>query len=124
MHKANEGLKDLSLREWVVMLPLILSIFVLGLRPNLVLDHIEPGVDNFLKQHAQVVHQTRNPGVNTDRFYLRVANPERAAKEIGARMAPKQEALRVSELSTTAPKVIATSNQTYVDQRNGGLHAP
>ena len=125
VHKANEGLKDLSIREWCVMIPLILSIFVLGIKPGLVLDRIEPGVDHFLKEHAAIVHQTRNPGVEPQRFYMRASNQERAAQQLGARIYPELEASRAHEAHLAPlPKETITAARGPVGQKKGGHYAP
>ncbi len=52
---ANRGLADLNLREIVIMVPLVLMFFIIGLFPNLFLDKINPSVDALL---AQVNSQT------------------------------------------------------------------
>ena len=44
----NRGLADLSGREWVVLLPILVLIFVMGLCPGYFLDRIEPSVDRFI----------------------------------------------------------------------------
>jgi NADH-quinone oxidoreductase subunit M len=41
---ANRSLKDLSLREWVVMLPIVVGCLWIGLYPRAVLSRIEPSV--------------------------------------------------------------------------------
>jgi NADH-quinone oxidoreductase subunit M len=48
-NEKNKKLKDLSLREGVVMLPLIVIIFVIGLFPNLFLSKVEPSIDAFVE---------------------------------------------------------------------------
>ncbi|MBW1808472.1 MAG: NADH-quinone oxidoreductase subunit M [Deltaproteobacteria bacterium] len=45
----NQKLKDLSLREAIVMLPLILLIFLIGLFPNLLLGRMEKSINSFIK---------------------------------------------------------------------------
>jgi len=46
----NEGLKDLSVRELVVMLPLILFIFWIGFYPNPFFEKMNPALDNLINQ--------------------------------------------------------------------------
>lgn len=47
---ANAGLKDLTLREIVIMVPLVLLFVLIGLFPNLFLDKINPSVQAVLDQ--------------------------------------------------------------------------
>ena len=46
--KENEGLSDLSAREALVLAPLIVAVFVMGIFPNVVLDKLEPSIDRFV----------------------------------------------------------------------------
>ena len=46
----NKDLKDLDLREWVVLLPLVVLIFVMGIKPQFMLGRMEPSVKNYLEQ--------------------------------------------------------------------------
>jgi NADH-quinone oxidoreductase subunit M len=48
--KSNRSMKDMSLREGMVMMPLVILMIVLGLFPKPLLDRIEPSVD------ALIVH--------------------------------------------------------------------
>ncbi|MCK4623559.1 MAG: NADH-quinone oxidoreductase subunit M [Desulfuromonadales bacterium] len=47
---ANENLKDLSLREITVMLPLLLFVFWIGVYPNTFLDKMNPAIEQLLNQ--------------------------------------------------------------------------
>ena len=47
---ANENLTDMKAREIVVLAPLMVLAVVLGLRPGIVLDRIEPAVDSFVQR--------------------------------------------------------------------------
>jgi NADH-quinone oxidoreductase subunit M len=49
-HEENKGLKDLSLREALVMAPLIVAIFAMGVFPNPVLSKMQPSIDRFLSK--------------------------------------------------------------------------
>jgi NADH-quinone oxidoreductase subunit M len=49
-NEKNKTLKDLNLREWVVMLPLIVAIFVMGVKPQFMLERMEPSVEKFIAQ--------------------------------------------------------------------------
>ncbi|NIP49149.1 MAG: hypothetical protein GWO30_03820, partial [Gammaproteobacteria bacterium] len=46
----NENLKDLSAREVMVMLPLVLFIFWIGFYPNTFLSKMNPSLDNLINQ--------------------------------------------------------------------------
>lgn len=47
---ANENLKDLSAREIVVMLPLLLFVFWIGIYPNTFFDKMNPSLENLIDQ--------------------------------------------------------------------------
>ncbi len=47
-NEANQGLPDLSLREGLVMLPILVFIVWLGVRPGLVLDRLQPSLERLL----------------------------------------------------------------------------
>jgi NADH-quinone oxidoreductase subunit M len=47
-HKENEGLFDLSLREMVVLAPLIVAVFAMGIYPNFFFEKMEPSINRFL----------------------------------------------------------------------------
>jgi NADH-quinone oxidoreductase subunit M len=47
-HEENKSLKDLSGREMVVLAPMIVAIFVMGVAPNLFLSKLGPSVDRML----------------------------------------------------------------------------
>ncbi len=44
----NEGLKDMSVREMVVLIPLVVFMFWLGVQPGLILDRIELSIEKVL----------------------------------------------------------------------------
>ena len=46
----NEELKDLSAREVIIMLPLILFIFWIGFYPNTFLEKMNPSIENLINQ--------------------------------------------------------------------------
>jgi NADH-quinone oxidoreductase subunit M len=50
LNPANEGLTDMSPREIVVLLPLVIFFFVIGLFPNLFFDNINPTVGRLITQ--------------------------------------------------------------------------
>lgn len=47
----NKNLKDLSLRDWVGLVPITLMILALGLRPNFLLKKIDPTIEGFWKNN-------------------------------------------------------------------------
>lgn len=47
---ANENLKDLSAREIVVMLPLLVFVFWIGIYPNTFFDKMNPAIEQLLQQ--------------------------------------------------------------------------
>jgi NADH-quinone oxidoreductase subunit M len=47
-HKENEGLHDLTGREKLVLAPLIVAIFAMGIFPNFFFDKMNPSIDRFL----------------------------------------------------------------------------
>ena len=53
-NEKNRGLNDLTAREVMVLLPLIVFMFVLGVRPQLVLDRVEASVERVLAPVAPV----------------------------------------------------------------------
>ena len=46
----NEHLKDLSIREMLVLAPLIVAVFAMGLFPNFFLEKMRPSIEHFLAQ--------------------------------------------------------------------------
>lgn len=46
----NENLKDLSAREVVIMMPLLIFIFWIGVYPNTFLDKMNPALENMIEQ--------------------------------------------------------------------------
>jgi NADH-quinone oxidoreductase subunit M len=68
----NEKLKDLSARELVVLVPLILVVFLIGIFPNIFLSRVEPSITAFVEdihKRAQVVQieQTSRTPVAPDK---------------------------------------------------------
>ena len=47
-NEKNKGLPDLSLREIIVLLPLVVFMFWLGVRPGLVLDRLQPSIEHVM----------------------------------------------------------------------------
>jgi NADH-quinone oxidoreductase subunit M len=65
----NETLRDLTPREWVVLVPIIALTVVMGVMPNLFLRPIEPAVTRILHQierqaPARIQASTRTPVTN------------------------------------------------------------
>jgi NADH-quinone oxidoreductase subunit M len=48
-NEANRGLKDLNLREVVVLVPILIMIFWIGVYPNTFLDRMQTSVDHLLE---------------------------------------------------------------------------
>jgi NADH-quinone oxidoreductase subunit M len=55
LNPANQGLTDMTPREILVMLPLVIFFFVIGLFPNLFFDNINPSVGRLTTQLRQTV---------------------------------------------------------------------
>ncbi len=51
-NEKNKNLKDLTLREVVVLMPLVILMFVMGIFPNLFLDKMEASVDKLTANYA------------------------------------------------------------------------
>ena len=49
----NRGLRDMSWRETLVMIPLVILIFVMGIYPKPWLSTMEPAIDAMLEQHEE-----------------------------------------------------------------------
>ncbi len=62
---ANADLKDLTLREVVIMVPLVVMFIVIGLFPNLFLSKINPSVDALLNQVNNPAAVIRFDGAQT-----------------------------------------------------------
>ena len=55
-HPENEGMKDLSAREWAYLLPMVLFVFWIGFYPRTFLDKMEPSVNALVNgYHAGLV---------------------------------------------------------------------
>jgi len=65
----NEGLPDLNLRELIVLIPLVIFMFWLGVRPGLVLNRLGPSLEKVtapLLMDAGGHQAVQSPGVSTD----------------------------------------------------------
>ncbi len=49
VHEENRGLPDLNLREWVVLLPILILIVVLGVKPAPLVDRMTPSIERLLE---------------------------------------------------------------------------
>ncbi len=58
----NEGLTDLSLRERLVLAPLIVAIFVIGFFPNTMLEPMHASVSAVVDSTSEAVCEARDPG--------------------------------------------------------------
>jgi NADH-quinone oxidoreductase subunit M len=64
-HKENEKLKDLSLREWTVLAPLVAAVFVMGIFPNFFFEKMEPSIQRFLAK-STATHSTPSQSLFAD----------------------------------------------------------
>jgi NADH-quinone oxidoreductase subunit M len=80
-HEENKNLPDLNLREVVVLLPLIVFMFLLGVRPGIVLDKIEASVDRVMapltaQPWADHGETTLHTSIESDNGSLGTAAPD------------------------------------------------
>ncbi len=54
-NEANRGLPDLSLREWIVLIPIMIFIVLLGVWPGPLLERMEPSIERLLEPVTEVV---------------------------------------------------------------------
>lgn len=63
----NKELKDLNLREYFVLIPLVILMFVMGLFPNYFLSKMDASIENLLQNHRERVEfELANTDYNTD----------------------------------------------------------
>ena len=62
----NRKMPDLNLREVLVMLPVTVMMFWMGLFPGAFLDRIEPSVDYFIQQYQRKAELSRNEMLRGD----------------------------------------------------------
>jgi hypothetical protein len=80
-NEENAKVKDLGLREWCVMLPLIFFIFLIGLRPGILTEKMEPSVNSYLLRYGPSVCQSRDPQSGcAERFQSLVSESPRQEK--------------------------------------------
>lgn len=60
-HAENEKLEDLSLRECIVLAPLIVAIFGMGVFPNFFFSKMEPSMQRFIARSASAIVDPSNP---------------------------------------------------------------
>ncbi len=60
-HDANRNLADLSLRERLVILPVIALIILIGVAPGIFLDKTQATVDHYVETYQARIMQKRNP---------------------------------------------------------------
>jgi NADH-quinone oxidoreductase subunit M len=53
-HPENRSLPDVQGREWGLLLPLVILMFLIGLAPNLLLNRMDKSVSQMLKQAGAV----------------------------------------------------------------------
>ncbi|GMV39500.1 MAG: hypothetical protein AMXMBFR64_12160 [Myxococcales bacterium] len=57
----NQNIKDLNLREWVVLMPLVAAIFVIGFFPSTMLDKMHASVESFVRTYQMPMTEHRSP---------------------------------------------------------------
>ncbi len=99
----NEGMADLSAREWVVFAPILILIFVMGLFPGLFLDRIEPAVNKTIEvaSATTVVRADRRAAGTLPVVGVPAAA---AAKAAGRRTLKIRDAKKVTGRRTTTLK--------------------
>jgi NADH-quinone oxidoreductase subunit M len=60
-HPENEKLKDLSLREICVLIPLVIAIFAMGIFPNFFFEKMDPAIQRFLNRSSIGLASQPNP---------------------------------------------------------------
>lgn len=60
-NERNSHLKDLSAREWGVLLPLVLLMFVMGFFPNFFVRRMDVSVENWLSRHREKITAREAP---------------------------------------------------------------
>lgn len=70
-HDENKNLPDLSIREMVVLIPIVIFIFWLGVRPGLILDKVEASIDRVLEpinggQVEEVHHDSHHALIDSE----------------------------------------------------------
>ncbi|HJK93590.1 MAG TPA: NADH-quinone oxidoreductase subunit M [Polyangiaceae bacterium LLY-WYZ-15_(1-7)] len=103
--KENEGLRDMTWREWAAVAPLILFIFWIGVHPTTFLDASAPAVDNFISDFRTKFAESRDDSLrlwHPDRHTAPVeegeeveAEPAEAAAEAEAPSDGQREAANV-----------------------------
>ena len=76
-HEENKGLSDMNLREVMVMIPLVILMFWMGLFPKPWLSRMEPSIDLLLQQHQQTVSAPMPAPVPTEFAAVRGAEEVR-----------------------------------------------
>jgi NADH-quinone oxidoreductase subunit M len=57
---AAKGGLDLNAREWAIMLPFVILIFVMGLAPNMFLKYTQPSLDHLLNNRSKYELQVKS----------------------------------------------------------------
>lgn len=71
-HEENRGVPDLNLREWVVLLPILVFIVVLGVKPAPLVDRMLPSIEALMQPVVQEAARIRTVAADRDapRFAL------------------------------------------------------
>ena len=86
-NEKNKNLKDLSVREAVVLLPLVALVFLIGLAPNLFLDKTKASIDAYVEQYRPRVMAVRAPETfeRKGQRLVQELTIQRAAREAAAK---------------------------------------
>lgn len=83
----NRGLRDLGVREALVILPVIAVIFVVGLAPGLVLDKTRASVEAYVQRYDARMTKVRSPATAArDEGYLRTLIEQQIRQNMGGTM--------------------------------------
>ncbi|MBN2289709.1 MAG: NADH-quinone oxidoreductase subunit M [Candidatus Glassbacteria bacterium] len=66
VHPENETMRDLGFREVLVLLPLTVMMFVMGLFPGIFLQRIQPAVEKFIEDYQEKTAAVQQAGPLTD----------------------------------------------------------
>jgi len=74
-NEKNKGLPDMSIREVVVLAPIVVFIFWLGVQPSLILERIEPSIEKLMAPFALEAPQIHENNLHHARLEGDAASP-------------------------------------------------
>ncbi len=80
-----ESWKDVNIREWIYLIPLLLLVFYLGLAPGRALNIMGPSIENLLDRFEHERHMTEYSGMSWDVMRFDCQNPFLQSQESGDR---------------------------------------